>query len=429
MTKRLIITVLVAFLGLALSLELVAAAGGGGGGGGGGSGGGTYLKNIECQESGLLTFQQNPAIKPVVLEKADSSTITIEGTWDGTTFSTDEAVLNEAEIYTLRDPKNGDKTFSCPGLKFSCKLVELSLQSCTKMAQEVQAEFTLEHGEIADLKVQLALAGTTRTLTHGKESVSLQLKGLKIKEKAGDEKEKTGPKKRYLLAVPLTEEVKTLQLSLPECVGKYYKYSKIDCVESSERGGEGGEGGDEAVAPSPIEQNGQKLKCGGYLDIKDRVNCRLSLREEQRSEYENFFPEECRSWKDQEACVKLYRSVQNCWKLENSIARISCLQGKVGLTSVASAKATCQGETTCLADLQRNAYILIKLRLYNLEEQAEELLEEGTLSKEEVADFVVKMEESKLAFNQAQSKLERKLVILKARQYWLELVRKVDQRG
>ena len=95
------------------------------------------------------------------------------------------------------------------------------------------------------------------------------------------------------------------------------------------------------------------------------------------------------------------------------------------MTNIPSAKAACKGDSVCLLQVKQKAYSLIKLHLYNLEDEAEEWEEEGKLTLQEVADFVVKMEESKLAFNQAQSKLERKLVILKARQHWLDLVKKV----
>ena len=216
----------------------------------------------------------------------------------------------------------------------------------------------------------------------------------------------------YHLQVKNAPTVSELQITVPQCVGKYYRYTTMKCVEKGE-------------TPAP-EETGGKLKCGGYLDIEDRVKCRLDLREEQADEYENFFPEECRSWKDQKKCVQLYKAVQNCWKLPNSIARISCLQGKVGIINVREQKSACGEDQACLQKLREDVYTLIKLRLYNLEEEAEEWMEEGKLSKDDVADFVIKMEQSKLAFNQAQNKQERKQVIMQARQYWLELVKKVS---
>ena len=198
-------------------------------------------------------------------------------------------------------------------------------------------------------------------------------------------------------------------------------YSTIDCVREEEP--------EEAseTAAAPPEQPGEKSKCGGYLDIEDRVRCRLNLREEQKDEYENFFPEECKSWPDQRKCVQLYKSVQNCWKLPNSLARISCLQGKVGITNVREQKSECGTDEACREKLRQEVYTLIKLRLYNLEEEAEELMEEGKLTKSEVAEFVVKMEQSKLAFNQASDKQERKQVIVQARAYWIELMKKVGE--
>jgi len=69
----------------------------------------------------------------------------------------------------------------------------------------------------------------------------------------------------------------------------------------------------------------------------------------------------------------------------------------------------------------------VKFRLYNLEEEAEELLEKGYLSFEDVRDFVVKMELKKSAFNAAQTKKERVKVLLDAREDWKELRGRVKQ--
>jgi len=172
------------------------------------------------------------------------------------------------------------------------------------------------------------------------------------------------------------------------------------------------------------EQSGKEFKCGGYLDLEDRVRCRLRLREEQRAEYENFFPEECKSWKNQGQCVELYQKVQECWEQEKP-SRIACLRQKVGVLDVRSQKAACGEDQACHDKLRQDVYTLIKLRLYNLEEEAEELLEARKVTEDAVADFVIQMEQSKLAFNAAQSKQERIAAIVQAQQYWQEFVRKV----
>ncbi len=395
---------------LLVSISFVLAAGGGGGGGGSsgggsssggssGSGSGPTLSNLNCDDRGVLSFLQNPAVKPVIVEKADGTTITLAGEWNGLTFTSDEAELQQAGTYIIRDAKNGDKTVVCPGLKFSCKLANLSLKSCTLSKGKVQAEFTLSNAAVEDLSYQFSLPGTARTLRYQQDSHSSELNALKVVRQGSD---------AYRVDVPREIEISKLLVSLPRCVGRYYAYSTIDCVKE----------------PTAVvsEKNGKILKCGGYLDIADRVKCRFDLREEQADEYENFFPEECRSWEDQDACVQLYKSVQPCWKLPSQ-ARISCLRAKVGVGSIANEQTGCAANAACRAGVRKKTFTLTKLRLYNLEEKAEELWEDGKITKDEVAAFVLRMEQSKLAFNQAQSKQERKAVIVQARQHWLKLLK------
>lgn len=408
-------------LSLLLLVPLAFAAGGGGGGGGGsgssgggssggGGGSGPFLRNLECTDAGVLSFEQSPQVKPVQITEVDDDIIIkdVPGEWDGSSFRSEEAVFVKAGTYSIYDPRNDNKTVECPGLRFSCALVQLSLQSCQVGKEEITAAFTLEGigTSTDDLKYQFSALAGIRKYTSQPGSSSSELRNLQV-TKSGN---------RYTLQVPRVLDVSKLQISYPQCVGKYYIYSTIDCVDEEEA---------EEVPTRPSEQPGENSKCGGYLDIEERVRCRLDLREEQKDEYENFFPEECKSWPDQQKCVQLYKSVQNCWKLPNSIARISCLQGKVGISNVREQKSACGTDQACLEELRKNVYTLIKLRLYNLEEEAEELMEEGQLTKEEVADFVVKMEQSKLAFNLAQTKQERKKVIMQARQYWMELMKKV----
>ena len=172
------------------------------------------------------------------------------------------------------------------------------------------------------------------------------------------------------------------------------------------------------------------MKCGGYLDIADRVKCRLRLREVQAAEYENFFPEECKVRNDQEACLQVYQAVQECWDFPNGPSRIACVKRQLKLGEIPTERANCNAldagkRENCNIELREKAHGLIKFRLYNLEEEAEELMEDGKLGEEEVTAFVVKMEESKLAFNKATTKEERRAVILGARKAWIELMKKV----
>ena len=39
----------------------------------------TYFGNLKCYDTGQLTFQQKPAIKPVIVEKEDGTKLTISG--------------------------------------------------------------------------------------------------------------------------------------------------------------------------------------------------------------------------------------------------------------------------------------------------------------------------------------------------------------
>jgi len=286
-----------------------------------------------------------------------------------------------------------------PQVSAKCNSVEISISTCMNDESGFNAEFEVQNAEEDDLKLEFVTLGG-RTLKYEKNAKSSFLQNLVLGS--------TGS--AFTVEVDNLEKIKTFQVSLPECVGSNYIYSKMECSEN------------ENEEPQQ-EDKGEELKCGGYLGIEDRVRCRINLREEQADEYENFFPEECRSWEDKGKCVSLYRAVQTCWEQGSSVSRIACLRGKVGLENVASQRSQCQGDQQCLNDLKEDVYTLIKLRLYNLEEEAEELYEEGIISEDTLVDFVVKMEKSKLAFNEAQSKEERRNVILQARQYWLELTR------
>lgn len=399
---------MVGFL-LLLSFTLVIAAGGGGGsssssssggssGGSSSSGGdGPHLSKLKCYDTGQLTFEQKPAFTPVVLETADGTKLTVVGTWDGALFTSDEGEIKEPGTYTIRDPKNGDKSVSCPGLRFSCKLAEMKVLDCKKTAKGVEARFLLKNTPLEELEYTFSVDGKTKK--YALETQALELKGLQVSKGTGDE---------YTLTV--SADADKLQISHPQCIGQYYLYSQKECVAA----------GEEPMA----EESGKKLKCGGYLDIKDRVKCRVGLRKEQAKEYENFFPEECRSWKNQDQCVKLYQKVQDCWEKKRG-SQIACLRQKVGVLDVKQQKLACGKDQACLDKLKGDVFTLIKLRLYHLEEEAEELQEEGTITEEELVNFVVQMEQSKLAFNEAASKQERKDVLLQAQKHWQELLKKV----
>lgn len=391
----------------------VIAAGGGGGGGGGGSGGLSPYSDLKCSDTGVLSFTRG-AEWEVAIDDPDGNEKIVSGSWRSNKFTSDEALLVKADKYVVKDPKYGNKTVECPGLAFSCTLMNLQLQECRQVKDRIHARFVLEGigASSEDLEYQFKQQDSSRLFKRSKTSISSDLKHFQItKDSSGT----------FVLETEVLSSIETMQVSHPRCIGQYYVYSKIDCRRE----------GNATVEEQ--EQNGQKLKCGGYLDIADRVKCRLRLREEQADEYENFFPEECKARNDsagQEQCLQVYKAVQECWDFPNGPSRIACVKRQLKLGEIITERANCNAldagkRENCNQGLREKAYGLIKFRLYNLEEEAEELMEEGKLSEEEVAAFVVKMEESKLAFNKATTKEERRAIILEARKAWIELMKKV----
>ncbi len=373
---------------------------------GGGGGGGSFLRDLSCDTAGSLSFSQAPQTKPVNISLPSGVLFAnVPGEWVGKTFTSEEGLFMEAGTYTVLDNINGNKTVDCPGFIFSCKFVKIGVESCELDQGKVVGEFTLENESVEDIKIQFTLpgkyVGTTQVVTHTQQSKSAELKDLQVKKQ----------KDSYRLEIPSLPGAKSLQVSHPQCVGKYYRYATLDCTDKQE-------------AQKAAAKYGEQFKCGGYLEIEDRVRCRVRLGEDQRGEFENFFPEECRSWKNPEQCVKLYQKVQKCWDQEKP-SRIACLRQKSGVLNVQQQKAACGEDKACREKLRTDTFTLTKLRLYHLEEEAEELEEQGKITEDQLVDFVVQMEESKLAFNQAQSKEERKQVILQARKHWIELIRKV----
>ena len=394
---------------LVLTLSIVSAVGGGGGGGsgggssGGGSGGGTgggsgpSLQNLKCTDTGVLRFQQIPMIDPVIVQAPDGRNITVQGSWMGTMFTSEEAEVRDAGEYIIHDITNGDKSLNCPGLKFSCKLVELHIQNCTRLADHTRVEFSLKNASTQDLKVEFSMLGSH--LTYDKKSHSQELVDLTIHQEGNG---------KYSIWAPFLPNA-TVQLSLPECLGQHYQYAKKDCVADN--------------IPTVAEQTGKQLKCGGMLSLSDRVRCRLALREEQRAEYDNFFPEECKSRADQDHCIQVYTAVQQCWNFPNGPSRINCVRRQLKLGDIPSEKANCNAldvgkRENCNQQLRDKVYALVKFRLYNLEEEGEKLMEEGKVQKEDLVAFVVKMETSKQKFNEAQTLEQRKAILMQAQQDW-----------
>ena len=84
-------------------------------------------------------------------------------------------------------------------------------------------------------------------------------------------------------------------------------------------------------------------------------------------------------------------------------------------------------KSICIREVKNKNYDLIKWRFYDLEERAEDFMTRGLADKEPVVDFIVKTEENKVKFNEADSKEKRKNIILDVRKDWKSFVNKIRE--
>ncbi len=137
----------------------------------------------------------------------------------------------------------------------------------------------------------------------------------------------------------------------------------------------------------------QQLSCGAQATIQERVQCR-PLEE-----------------KPKQVCIINYEAVQPCWKQPIGKERIQCVRERL--------QDVVQGN--------EQAYAVIKFRFYDLEERTEEFLEKEKSTTEDTVAFITALEQEKLNFNTAQTKEERKTIILNVRALWKEYVTKVER--
>lgn len=184
--------------------------------------------------------------------------------------------------------------------------------------------------------------------------------------------------------------------------------------------------------PKPEKEKQETgLRCGNLPTLQERVSCRLDLEEdEQEKELElNYLPEECGALTGSARgiCIARYKSVQTCWKFPIGNERISCVKRLIKLGTLQEEKEKCdilagQEKSTCVRELKNKVYNLIKWRFYDLEERAEDFMARGLADKVSVVDFVSKIEENKMKFNEAETKEERKNIILDVRGDWQEFI-------
>ena len=195
----------------------------------------------------------------------------------------------------------------------------------------------------------------------------------------------------------------------------------------------------DAVTPKPdeiascayVSEILSSLKCYNLATMKERIGCRLSLADEELSKELkiSYLPEECRALKNdayKEDCIMLYSKSQPCWKLPIGPQRMSCLKHTLEIKNIKEEKLSCTNPS-CFAGLRKKVYTLIKFRFYDLEERAEGLYEKGLISNEQEVEIITKLEEKKIEFNQANSKEQRKQIILEVKKVWRDFVLELSE--
>lgn len=181
----------------------------------------------------------------------------------------------------------------------------------------------------------------------------------------------------------------------------------------------------------------ENLKCQSQPSIKERVKCRIELPEQAEKEAElNYLPEECKSFVaigKRESCVKRYINFQKCFtKDKNDKQKVTCAKSVINLGDIKSELTSCNAKadnekTKCHEELTSKVDSIVKFRIYNLEEKAEELLADGRAEKDAVIEFVANIEEKKQAYNDAKTIAEKKRIILDVQKQWHEFVKTVKK--
>jgi len=417
--KRVVLLVFVLlsfFFVFLLSLVLVGAVGGGGGGGsgGGGSGGSSggggsgasrpSFSEVSCDDSGVIQFQMRRIEENLsAVDLNTNETIKLEGDWEGNYyFQSKKRFLVNAGEYSIFSPSTGiTRTFSCPGLN-QCFYIKIQDVYCKKDEKGTEAGLTLI-GDNGSDNLEFTFKKGIKKFRYSKYVQSSEFKDFEIVEDGNS-----------FILIPHSElEFDEFEVVHEKCIGKEYIYSRVECIVRTEPE-------KEADRINPNE-----LKCGGLLNVRDRVKCRINLpTNSEKEEYENFYPEECRNHKDPDKCIQIYRAVSICWDEIKSEDRFNCLREKIELGDIKKEKSECQTQQ-CREELNDKILTLIKLRFYNLEEQAEILEEKGLLDQEELIDFVTKIENKKLEFNSVKSKEKMKKIIEDVRTLWENLIKNV----
>ncbi|MFH1409058.1 MAG: hypothetical protein ABIH34_04070 [Nanoarchaeota archaeon] len=358
--------------------------------------------NPICDDAGSVFFRNNDAIDLSV--KAIDPTgeeFEVPGSWDINAFTSDEALFRLPGDYTIIQD-GGEKTTTCPGLAFSCSIIDLDVESCKTVGKRMTARFTLEGADPDEMKFQFERENG-RTKDWIKDAIPFELQGVTID--AVDD--------AYVLTTEHTGEYVALAISHPSCFGKNQVYKRVECP----------------IEDTDVDIDGEGLKCGEFSGMRERVACRLRQQSPPTDSLAHY-PEECRAASSPEGCLQRYQLMQPCWKAGTGRDRISCVKVNLNLGDIGQENAACnilsdERQETCRAELQEKVHNLIKFRFINMQEEARRLMDQGIVDESKVTDFTVRMEEIILAFEEVDETLQRRTAILEARKAWVEMLKEV----
>jgi len=181
--------------------------------------------------------------------------------------------------------------------------------------------------------------------------------------------------------------------------------------------GGGGSSSGSSGGGTPVQVfDESELQCDEKQSTSERIDCRIDL--PLNYEKLDYLPEECRNktGNDRYDCLTTYESVQPCWLSPAGTERENCVKEKLELGNILEEKSQCSN-INCLQDLRKKVYKLVKFRFYDLEEKAIKLLEFG-VSRQDVTDLMVKMEQQKLNFNNSGTMDKRVQVVKDAQNDW-----------
>lgn len=393
------------FLTILLLAATTFAVGGGGGGGSGGSGGSSGTSGgssgcsgiceLTCLSSGAIQFKSTTTDMKLVAHKTpyNGTSFNVTGWWSGITFTSDEALFNEKATYDI----NGQSVV-CPGLNFSCKLANITVESCSPAGQGIEAVYYASDTDIDNLRISFKDASSSIVFYE------------KLARSGGLNVSFVNETNRTKIIAAYRNPLQQIEIADKRCTGRYLVVDALACT---------GE-----------KQEQKQFRCADLLSMFDRVKCRLSLTPaEQESELELLYlPEQCfpLAGEQQTKCVQSYQELRRCQVYNNSRTRIDCAKQTIGLQGNFNQHcADAQDKTACKEEFRQKTYRLIIFRFYELEEKAEELLAEGRIDLQTAADFITLVEAAKIKFSEVQSYEEKKNVILGVRDIWKELIKVV----